>query len=265
MRTNRNRMCLPSQVDPIRKATQSSSSSRSFLTEINILKLAAQHKPSASWGKNSKRKAKMPAEILQSSESEEESSEPGKMVKKKKKKQEKKNKKLIKNKQEKKKNKKNKDTKTKKKKDKKDEIEDPGKVAGKAMKTKVGNKEKEDQDEKKEQTGKRKSFGGFKVPLQDPAKLRFQTMMEVFFETLVPKAATPKADPWKAGLYTCMSCVCMCCCCCCCCCCVGFVQTGRMVQVQYSYSWAKDLETKKAHRKFFRSKARKFLKDKGLE
>ena len=104
MRTNRNRMCLPSQVDPIRKATQSSSSSRSFLTEINILKLAAQHKPSASWGKNSKRKAKMPAEILQSSESEEESIEPGKMVKKKKK-QEKKNKKLIKNKQEKKKNK----------------------------------------------------------------------------------------------------------------------------------------------------------------
>ena len=101
-------VCLPSQVDPIRKANQSSSSSRSFLTEINILKLAAQHKPSASWGKNSKRKAKMPAEILQSSESEEESSEPGKMVKKKKKKQEKKNKKLIKNKQEKKKNKKTK-------------------------------------------------------------------------------------------------------------------------------------------------------------
>ena len=34
---------------------------------------------------------------------------------------------------------------------------------------------------------------------------------------------------------------------------------------KYSYSGAKDLETKKAHRKFFRSKARKFLKDKGLE
>ena len=44
-------VCLPSQVDPIRKANQSSSSSRSFLTEINILKLPAQHKPSASWGK----------------------------------------------------------------------------------------------------------------------------------------------------------------------------------------------------------------------
>ena len=133
------------------------------------------------------------------------------------------------------------------------------------MKTKVGNKEKEDQDEKKEQTGKRKSFGGFKVPLQDPAKLRFQTMMEVFFEILVPKAATPKADPWKAGLYTCMSRVCVCACA------VVVVAVAVLVlckQVEwykYSYSGAKDLETKKAHRKFFRSKARKFLKDKGLE
>ncbi|CAE7262734.1 unnamed protein product, partial [Symbiodinium sp. CCMP2456] len=230
--------CLPSQVNRTTTTTRSSSSSLSRQGELNILELAKQRKPAASWGRNSKSKAATAAKVLQSSESEEDSSETEEMAQKKnnnkksatkktnnktklsKKKQEKK--KQEKKKQEKKKKKKKaqktKDTKKKKKKqDKKDEIQ-----------------EKEDQDEKKEETRKRKSFGGFSVPF-GPAKLRFETMMEVFYEVLVPKAATPKGAPWEVEWY------------------------------RYSYSGAKGLETKKAFRQFFRKKAHKFLKDKGLE
>ena len=57
----------------------------------------------------------------------------------------------------------------KKKQDKKDEIEDPEKVAGKAVKTKVGNEEKEDQEEKKEQAGKGKALEATEFRLVQPS------------------------------------------------------------------------------------------------
>ena len=42
-----------------------------------------------------------------------------------------------------------------------------------------------------------------------PAKQRFDIVMEVFFEVLVPKAASPKGAPWEAGLYMYVLCACV--------------------------------------------------------
>ena len=87
-----------------------------------------------------------------------------------------------------------------------------------------------------------------------PAKLRFDIVMDVFFEVLVPKAASPKGAPWEAGLYVYVLCAC-----------VDVVVAVLVLCKQvYSNHGAKHLEARKAHRKFFMSKAHKFLKDNGL-
>ncbi|CAE7556070.1 unnamed protein product, partial [Symbiodinium microadriaticum] len=203
--------------------SKSSSCSRSFISDQEILMLAVQHKPSASLPRNSKSKARAPAKALQTSESEGESSEAREMFENKskkdnKQKQEKKNKKQSKKKQEKKKKKPTKDT--NKKKDKKNKQNNKDEI-----------EEKKDQEDKKDLAGKRKSFGGVKITY-GPAKLRFHIMM-VFSEVLVPKAASPKAAPWEAEWY------------------------------KYSYHGAKHLKTKKGYRKFFLRKAREFLKEMG--
>ncbi|CAE7861399.1 unnamed protein product [Symbiodinium necroappetens] len=176
-----------------------------------ILMLAVRHKPSASLPRNSKSKARAPATALQTSESEGESSEAREMVENKtkkqnKKKQEKNNKKHSKKKQE---EKQTKQSKKKQEKKKKKPTKD----------TKKKNKKKKKQDKKDEIEEK---------------KDHKEKKAQVFYEVLVPKAATPKAAPWEAEWY------------------------------KYSYHGAKHLKTRKGHRKFFMKKARKFLKDKGL-
>ena len=84
-------------------------------------------------------------------------------------------------------------------------------------------------------------------------------------KSLSPKRQPPRLTHGRpVCIHVCLVCVCACAV-------VVVVAVAVLVlckQVEwykYSYSGAKDLETKKAHRKFFRSKARKFLKDKGLE
>ena len=191
------------EVAGLSATSKSSSCSRSYcLKDQEILMLAVRHKPSASLPKNSKSKARTPAKVLPTSESEGESREAREIVETKSKQQNEKKQEKKKKKQNKKKQEKKKKKQSKKKQEKKKKKPTPETKKKKKNKNKQNKKdeieEKKDQEDKKDLAGKRKSFGGYRITY-GPARLRFHIMMEVFYEVLVPKAASPKAAPWEAG------------------------------------------------------------------